>query len=99
MKGFLFTCYGIDYFVPTTRERISDKFAEKIIRKIATKAECNKINIMNLQRKAFKCEIKDGVYYGIDLKGKVRTGNIGSDREGYIELEVENEQERKRNAW
>ena len=88
MKGFLFTCYGIDYFVPTTRERISDKFAEKIIRKIATKADCNSRNILNLQQKAIRVEIKDGYYQGTKLDGMIHAGNVSNDRESFIELEV-----------
>lgn len=88
MKGFLFTCYGIDYFVPTTRERISDKFAMKIIRKIATKADVNAKNILNLQQKAIRVEIKDGYYQGTKINGMVHAGNVSNDRESFIELEV-----------
>lgn len=88
MKGFLFTCYGIDYFVPTTRERISDKFAMKIIRKIATKADVNAKNILNLQQKAIRVEIKDGCYQGTKLDGMIHAGNVCDDKESFIELEV-----------
>lgn len=88
MKGFLFTCYGIDYFIPTTKERISNKFAEKIIRKIATKADVNSKNILNLQQKAIRVEIKDGYYQGTKINGMVHAGNVSNDRESFIELEV-----------
>lgn len=87
-KGFMFTCYGIDYFVPTTRERISDKFAMKIIRKIATKADVNSKNILNLQQKAIKVEIKDGYYQGTKPDGMMISGNVSNDKECFIELEV-----------
>ena len=88
MRGFLFTCYGIDYFIPTTRERISNKFAEKIIRKIATKVDCTPKNIINLQQKAIRCEIKNGFYNGTNADGMMVSGNISNDRESFIELEV-----------
>ena len=88
MKGFLFTCYGVDYFVPTTKERISNKFAEKIIRKIATKADCNSKNILNLQQKAIKVEIKDGCYQGTKSDGMIVSGNVSMNRDEFIELEV-----------
>ena len=87
-KGFMFTCYGIDYFVPTTRERISNRFAEKIIRKIATKVDVNSKNILNLQQKAIRVEIKDGCYQGTKSDGMMISGNVGNDRESFIELEV-----------
>lgn len=87
-KGFLFTCYGIDYFIPSARERISNKFAMQIINKIAMKEYCNAKNILALQKQAIKVELKENTYYGTDSNGMMRIGTISNARDEFIELEV-----------
>lgn len=86
MKGFLFEFYGREYFIPSNKREFTNRYVEKILKKIASKEECTAQNIMDLQESHIKCEIKDGIYNGTH-NGKPVYGAIVKDREDFIQLE------------